>query len=136
MNDIYSPFTGEHIWTDNPADWMSKAGVPAPEYDPVASSCFWRGDGWEIVSVSLMTLPVPAAVTMRQARLALLSSGLLAQVSEAIAAMPGVDGEAARIEWEYAQEVRRDSPLVAAIAMMAGLDQQQIDSLFIAAAGL
>ncbi|MDR0578081.1 MAG: hypothetical protein LBI87_11265 [Candidatus Accumulibacter sp.] len=41
---------------------------------------------------------VPAAVTMRQARLALLTEGLLAQVNTASAALPSVIGEAARIE--------------------------------------
>ena len=45
----YSPHTGEHIRTDNPADWMGRAPVSAPEYDESSSSAFWRGDHWEIV---------------------------------------------------------------------------------------
>ncbi len=73
---------------------------------------------------------VPEVVTMRQARLALLGAGLLAQVNTAVANMPGAEGDAARIEWEYAQEVRRDSPLVAALSAAFGWTGAQLDDLF------
>ena len=79
---------------------------------------------------------VPEVVTMRQARLALLGAGLLAQVNTAVANMPGADGDAARIEWEYAQEVRRDSPLVAALSVALGLTDETLDNLYKVAAGL
>lgn len=69
-------------------------------------------------------------VTMRQARLALLQSGLLAQVDATIAAMPGVEGAAARIEWEYATHVERNSPLVSGLSAALGLTSAQLDSLF------
>lgn len=74
--------------------------------------------------------PVPEVVSMRQARLALLGAGLLAQVNTAVANMPGAEGDAARIEWEYAQEVRRDSPLVAALSVAFGWTAAQLDDLF------
>jgi len=79
---------------------------------------------------------VPVAVTMRQARLALLSAGMLDTADAAIAAMPGIEGQAARIEWEYAHEIRRDSPLVVAMAALLGLDEPALDQLFVAANGL
>ena len=79
---------------------------------------------------------VPAAVSMRQARLAMLRAGLLRSVNEAVAALPGDDGEAARIEWEYATEVGRHSPLVTSVAGALKLSAAEIDRLFIAAAGL
>lgn len=53
MNDAYSPHTGEHITTDTtdtPADWMGRAGIPAPEYNQHTHGCFWRGDAWELVA--------------------------------------------------------------------------------------
>lgn len=75
---------------------------------------------------------IPEAVTMRQARLALFGAGLLATVDAAIAQAGG----AAQIEWEYAQDVRRDSPLIAQLAPLLGLTGEEIDALFIAAAGL
>lgn len=80
--------------------------------------------------------PTPKVISMRQARLALLGAGLLAGVDAAIAAMPGAEGDAARIEWEYAQEVRRDSPLLAGMMAALGLTSEQVDGLFVAAAGL
>lgn len=74
--------------------------------------------------------PVPEVVTMRQARLALLGAGLLAQVNTAVANMVGAEGDAASIEWEYAQEVRRDSPLVVALSAVFGWTAAQLDDLF------
>ena len=50
--------------------------------------------------------------------------------------MPGDEGEAARIEWEYAQEVRRDSPLMAELSDALGLSEETLDNLFKVAAGL
>lgn len=79
---------------------------------------------------------VPSAVTMRQARLALLGAGLLDDIDAAINGLPSPQKEAARIEWEYSQEVQRHNGFVSALAPMLGLTEAQIDALFIAAAGL
>jgi hypothetical protein len=73
---------------------------------------------------------VPQAVTMRQARLALLSAGLLDQVNAAIT------DPAARIEWEYATTVERNSSLVQSLASGLGLTEPQLDDLFTLAATL
>lgn len=75
---------------------------------------------------------VPDAISMRQARLALLQADLLSAVDAAVDSLD----TAARIEWEYATEVRRDSVLVAMLAPALGLDDKQVDALFIAAAAL
>lgn len=79
---------------------------------------------------------VPESVTMRQCRIALLDAGLLDAVQSSIATMPGADGERARIDWEYALDVRRDWPLINALGSQLGLTEQQIDELFIAAAAV
>lgn len=79
---------------------------------------------------------VPASVSMRQARLALLGAGLLSQVDAAIASLPSPQKEAATIEWEYAQEVQRYHGLVPAMAQALGMADAQIDNLFFAAAEL
>lgn len=79
---------------------------------------------------------VPQAVSMRQARLALLQTGKLTAVNAAIAAMTGVQGEAARIEWEFSSEVRRDQPLVVALMPVLGMTSADLDQLFITAARL
>jgi hypothetical protein len=75
-------------------------------------------------------------VTMRQARLALLGAGLLSTVNSSIAAMTGSQGDAARIEWEYSQEVQRDRGLVLALGTQLGMTEAQLDALFAAAAAI
>lgn len=79
-------------------------------------------------------LPPPRVVDMRQARLALRQAGFLPAVNAAIAAAPGAAGEDARIEWEFAAHVERDSPLVAGFTAALGITEAQIDSLFALAA--
>lgn len=79
---------------------------------------------------------VPAAVTMRQARLALLGAGLLSRVDAAIAAMPAPERSAAVIFWEYSTTVERSNAFVRQLSAGLQLTSQQVDALFVAAAGL
>lgn len=79
---------------------------------------------------------VPEQVTMRQARLALLSAGLLASVDTAISAMSEPAKSAALIEWEYATEVLRTSTLVTTLSTELNLTTEQLDQLFITAGSL
>jgi hypothetical protein len=44
--------------------------------------------------------------------------------------------QAAQIEWEYAQEVRRDNALISTLAGALGLDEAALDALFEAGAAL
>lgn len=79
---------------------------------------------------------VPADVSMRQARLALLAAGLLTNVQNAMNAAP----QAYQIEWEYAVSVERHRTvgvdIVGAMAAQLGLTSDQVDALFIAAAAI
>jgi hypothetical protein len=79
---------------------------------------------------------IPQEVTMRQAQLALLGAGLLQHVNDAIAAIPGPAGDAARITWEKSSAVRRDNALIAQLAVALGLTGPQIDALFVTASML
>ena len=75
---------------------------------------------------------VPESITPRQARLVLLSFGLLDQIEAAMAAIEDpAQRKAAQIEWEFASEVRRTHPLVQAFAQQLGWDSEQIDQLMI-----
>jgi len=96
----------------------------------------WLEEGNSPLPADAITAPVPSSVTMRQARLALLGAGLLAQVNEAVAAMPGAEGDAARITWEFSGEVRRNDPLVVQLASSLNLSDEQLDQLFTTAAAL
>ena len=80
--------------------------------------------------------PTTNKVTMRQARLALLSIGLLDQVEPAIDAMDEPARTIAKIEWDYSSEVHRDKPFVNSLGEILGLDSDAIDQLFITAAAI
>lgn len=75
---------------------------------------------------------VPKVVSMRQAKLALLQQGLLDSVNTVIEQA----GDAAKIEWQYATEVKRDNSLVQAIASQLSITEQQLDDLFVLAKSL
>ncbi len=77
---------------------------------------------------------IPQEVTMRQGKLALLHFGLLETVDQIIASMPGIQGKAARIEWDYASIINRSSALVTTLLPLLGLSEDQIDELFSLAA--
>ena len=103
------------------------AAAVAGEFGPVA----------EYVAPSPVPPTVPASVTMRQARLALLGAGLLDDVDAAIAAIPDpANRKAAEIEWEYATVIERNSPLVQSLAAGLGLTAADIDDLLTLAATL
>ena len=89
---------------------------------------------WETMRGDEMCVryPVPQQVTMRQARLALLSAGLLGDVEMVIAAA----GREAQLEWEYAAVVDRNNPAVAIVQQQKALTDAQIDDLFREAAKL
>ena len=79
---------------------------------------------------------VPNSVSMRQGRLAMLmtpyAGGTLLDVIEAMLngiSDPAVQ-RAAKIDWEYAQEIHRDFPLVQQLTSQLGLTERQIDDLF------
>lgn len=113
----------------------------AVEIAPVKQDGQWV-QAWEVAALtpeemeSARRVLVPHAVTMRQARLALHSAGLLASVDAAIDGLPSPQKEAARIEWEYATEVQRSSGLVPMMGVALGLDDAALDALFIGAEGL
>ena len=97
----------------------------------------WIGGAWAIVTeIPLVPAVVPEKVTMRQARLALHSVGILAQVQPAIDALPEPDRTAAQIEWDYSSEVSRNREFVNMLGGQLGLTGEQIDQLFIQAATL
>ncbi len=95
----------------------------------------WSYAGGDVVAPEVVA-PVPAEVTMRQARLALLAAGKLAAVEAAIDAMAEPRKTAARIEWEYSNALQRDNALVAALGPALGLSTNDVDNLFRAAAAI
>lgn len=96
----------------------------------------WLYDGETFTAPPPEPEPVPASVSMRQARLALSRAGLLTNAESTIAAMAGPEGDEARIEWEYATELRRGHPLITGLGQSLGLNDAAIDDLFKQAAAI
>lgn len=113
------------------------ACIPAADGNSDYEECKrWIAFGNVVQAADPYVAPRITKVTMRQARLALLGAGYLPTINAAIAAMPGAQGEAARIEWEYSQEVQRDRGLVLSLGTSLGLTNVQLDELFTAAAAI
>lgn len=117
-------FFNTHVSLDSPENWDSIEDGPTREKVKA-----WLAEGNAPEAADPDTVLKTTIVTMRQARLALHSAGLLTQVNSAVATL---GGEAA-IEWEYATTVDRNSPLVASLATALNLSEQEIDALFEAA---
>lgn len=83
--------------------------------------------------VSAIDSNIPTIISMRQAKLALLEQGLLTEVDTAIA---DSTDEALKIEWQYANDVVRDSTTVIALASVLGYTDEQLDVLFVLGATL
>lgn len=82
--------------------------------------------------VSIKKAQVPASISMRQARLAMVDGGFYSTV---LAQVQNLD-DRAQIEWEYASTVERSSALVDVLGSALGLSDSAIDDLFIAASKL
>ncbi|OCP37209.1 hypothetical protein BC360_05065 [Ensifer sp. LC163] len=78
------------------------------------------------------------SLTARQFRLGLVAGGYApAQVTQAIDTMPdGTAKETAKIEWEYATTFNRMHPLIATVGAALGLNDTQIDAMWLAAVNL
>ena len=85
---------------------------------------------------------IPNVVSMRQGMLATLytpyEDGVLLDVIEAMlnAIADPMEQRAAKTDWEYATEIRRDFPLVQQLTAQLGMTEKQIDDLFILASTL
>ena len=71
---------------------------------------------------------IPKTITLRQARLYLLSIGLLDDLENVIN-----QNRAYQIEWEYANQIERESPLVKILGQTLNLDDTAIDNMFMEA---
>lgn len=74
---------------------------------------------------------VPQVVSARQARIALHRAGMLEAINTAVAG----NAEWA-ITWEFATEVQRSNPIIAAVADQLGKTPEDIDQLFVEAGKL
>jgi len=117
-------------------DDVVKAWAANEDNSTIARFGFTRADFAEIVSPAMpVYVPppstVPQTVSRLQARMALHLAGLLPQI-EALMTDPATD-MLTKLAWQDAQDFRRNSPTVAALAVLLDLDSAQLDALFVAA---
>lgn len=119
---------------------VPKAPPAVDAQEPTAGQPWprWYRFEWRIEAYTPpAAVTVPAVVTMRQARIALLGAGLLDDVEAAIDAIADpATRQAARITWDYSSEVQRHNGFVSMLAPAMGLTDEQLDQLFVAAAAL
>lgn len=74
----------------------------------------------------------PNVCTPRQMRIALIKSGIsIASIESQIEAIADpVQKEIAKVEWQYALEIRKDHPLVGMLASNLNLTTQQVNDIF------
>jgi hypothetical protein len=76
--------------------------------------------------------PIPHDITPRQARQALLLSGITMQeIEDALDGLPEPQRSLAMIEWEYSTAFVRNNQLVVQVGQMLGWTEQQLDDLWI-----
>ena len=112
------------------AGWRAASGP-----DDIGPGEVWQAEQPPMVTFEPVASDV-TSVTMRQARLALLSAGKLDDVDNAINALPDPMRREAQIEWEFAGTVEKQSPLIQSLASSIGLDAEGLTELFNYAATL
>lgn len=94
----------------------------------------WNGNEWiediELKKEYEKSL-IPKTITLRQARLYLLSIELLDDLENIIS-----QNRAYQIEWEYANNIERESPLVKILGQALELNDERIDEMFTEASKL
>ena len=114
-----------------------------PDYDnntqrvseilPIKKDGKWYKE-YEVISLTEEELQnnkrslVPTSITPRQARLLLFDIGKLDDIEACLES-----DRRSKIEWEFANEIQRDSYLITKIGSALGLTPEQIDDIFISA---
>jgi len=108
---------------------------------PEGSGWNFTGYKWVMLGLNptpaIVERPVPPVVSRRQARQALLLAGKLEEVSIAIDSIKDpITKGMTQIAWEDSTEFERQSKTLIELAKALGLDDKQLDDLFIKAASL
>lgn len=94
------------------------------------------GEVWTVIEYVntevIAETPKVSQITMRQARLVLLKHELLDDIDLIISN----SDRASKIEWEYAQTVDREHPIIEVVRLQKGLTVEYIDKLFYEASTL
>jgi hypothetical protein len=123
---------------DADAAWVAAQPLQSVQLDAESTV----GPGWGYAGGNFTAPPAPApvvppSITRRQARQVLVLNGVsLATVDAVIAALPEPTKTIATIFWADSNEFERNNAMLLSLAPLVGLSSQQLDLLFIQAAGL
>lgn len=117
----------EVIYTLPPVD-----GVGDPTTHKITITASKRTEA--LAAINAPRAPVvPEFVKPRQIRLALIDRGI--KPSQILARLEAIEEEELRektlVEWEFAEVVRRDSPIIADLAEAFNINNNQLNALFI-----
>jgi len=98
-----------------------EAWLPAPRGFDLQCLADYR-----VIDGALVLAP-PPSVSRKQARKALLLAGLFEAV---------LQRQLVQIDWDDAQTYERDDPTLLSLAAALGMSDEQLDALFVTAAGL
>ena len=108
-----------------------EAWLPAPRGFDLQCLADYR-----VIDGALVLAP-PPSVSRKQARKALLLAGLFEAVQPAIDAIEDpLQRQLVQIDWDDAQTYERDDPTLLSLAAALGMSDEQLDALFVTAAGL
>lgn len=145
MNDVITEIGWNGYWTGRSRAIAPDSGAPRgwtraplPELGDGEYAAWNNAGAWTVrdrppAPAAPAPMQVPEAVTMRQARLYLLSKGRLQDVEAALDALPEPQRTAANIEWEYSQEVQRHNTFVNMLAPILSWTDADLDTMFIEA---
>lgn len=123
---VLAPIPGWHVNLSGPVDELLPYEITPPDTPSRVFAGAWPPAAPQ----------VPAKVTRRQARQALLLAGLLDKVQPAIDAIPDPQQrQLAQIEWDDSLDFERHRPLLIQLGYALGLDDAGLDAIFIQAGG-
>lgn len=99
--------------------------------DEVKTGWSYENGAFKEPEIVALQEPKIERITLRQTKLILNQMGLLSQVEAYINSIEDEQLKAtAKIEWEYANNVERNNPLISAIQAGLNLSDKQVDNMF------
>ena len=108
----------------DPTEWEEMTDAELAEWIAAELAAGW------VPNFPVPSPQIPDAVTPLQMRRALNAAGLRAAVEAAVAA----SDQDVKDAWEFALEIRRDNPLLTAMAAALSMTEEQVNDLFLQAA--
>jgi hypothetical protein len=115
-----------HVFKDITTSTLDADGNPVTETTTAQQQ-------YDQAKADEMKARLPSVASARQIRLALLELGKLAEVQSFVEGLQEPMKTKVLIEWEYATEVRKNSPTIQELYKQMGWTKEQLDEVFVVA---